>query len=54
MDLDTMVITELMLAAVLLIVMVGALFYLAMDHRRLWRQTGRQAGIAALVDQGIQ
>ncbi len=53
MDLETMFVTELVLAAVLLIVMVGTLLYLVMDHRRLWRQTGRQAGIAAFVDQGF-
>ena len=54
MDLETMFVTELVLAAVLLIVMVETFLYLAMDHRRLWCQMGRQAGIAALVDQGIQ
>lgn len=54
MDLETMFVAELVLAAVLLIVMVGTLLYLAIDHSRLWCQTGRQAGIAALVDQGIQ
>ena len=54
MDLETMFVTELVLAAVLLIVMVGTLLYLAIDHSRLWRQTSRQAGIAALVDRGIQ
>ena len=54
MDLETMFVTELVLSAVLLIVMVGTLLYLAIGHRRLWRQTGQRAGIAALVDQGIQ
>lgn len=54
MDLETMFVTELVLAAVLLIVKVGTLLYIAIDHRRLWHQTGRHAGIAALVDQGIQ
>ena len=46
MDLQTMFIIELVLAVVLLIVMVGTLLYLARDHRRLRRETGRQVGTA--------
>ena len=46
MDSQTMFIIVLVLAVVLLIVMVGSLLYLAMDHRRLRRETGRQVGTA--------
>jgi hypothetical protein len=46
MNLQTMFIIELVLGAVMLTVMVGLLLYLAMDHRRLRRETGRQVGTA--------
>ncbi len=46
MSLMTMFIFELVLVAVLLIVMVGTLLYIAIDHRRLRRETGRQVGTA--------
>ena len=46
MDLQTMFVIDLVLAALVLIVMVGLLFYLAMHHRRLGRETGRQVGTA--------
>jgi hypothetical protein len=46
MSLMTMFIIELVLVAVLLIVMVGTLLYIAIDHRRLRRETGRQVGTA--------
>jgi hypothetical protein len=46
MDLQTMFVIELVLGAVMLTVMVGLLLYLAMEHRRLRRETGRQVGTA--------
>ena len=39
MNLQTMFVTELVLGAVMLTVMVGLLLYLAMEHRRLRRET---------------
>ena len=46
MSIERMFIIQLVLGAVLLIVMVGLLRYLARDHRRLRRETGRQVGTA--------
>ena len=46
MDLQTMFVIELVLGAVMLTVMVGLLLYLAMEHRRLRRETGRQVETA--------
>ena len=46
MSLETMFIIELVLAAFVIIVIVGTLIYLAMQHRRLRRETGLQVGTA--------
>ena len=46
MNLETMFIFELVLVALVLLVMVGTLLYLAMEHRRLRRETRQQVGTA--------